>query len=94
MSKADNSKFSFGEVMQYSKKQWDEFVYHHPFGSFLQTGFWANQKDKHGWKSKTIIVDDGEKIISGVNILYKNLPLVGKYIYIPRGPVVNWENKD
>ncbi|MDF1515215.1 MAG: peptidoglycan bridge formation glycyltransferase FemA/FemB family protein [Anaerolineae bacterium] len=67
---------------------WDQFTAHHPAGNILQTCRWGRLKTEFGWSSEVV-----REQVGGALILYKNLPLkLGKIAYIPRGPVVDWQD--
>ncbi|MCX6766619.1 MAG: peptidoglycan bridge formation glycyltransferase FemA/FemB family protein [Candidatus Moranbacteria bacterium] len=60
-----------------------------PDGGFLQSEDWKNFQEAWGRNTYTILVnnDDGE-LAMYANIIEHELPIVGKYFYVPRGPVV------
>ncbi|MDX9913592.1 MAG: peptidoglycan bridge formation glycyltransferase FemA/FemB family protein [Candidatus Moranbacteria bacterium] len=61
----------------------DEFIQKNsPCGGFLQSQQWINFQNKFGIRS--LIISDRN---FWSNILEYKLPLVGKYFYVPRGPV-------
>jgi len=61
----------------------DEFIQKNsPCGGFLQSNYWIKFQNDFGIKNHTI----SDKNFWS-NILEYELPLVGKYFYIPRGPV-------
>jgi lipid II:glycine glycyltransferase (peptidoglycan interpeptide bridge formation enzyme) len=69
---------------------WDTLVAKHENGHFLQTSAWGRLKADFGWDWETVTVGDPPH--SGALILYRDLPLgVGTLAYVPRGPVVAWE---
>src|SRR5687767_2579570 len=57
----------------------------------LQTAEWGELKRAFGWQNQIVQVDQ----LGGALILYKPLPLrlPGSLAYIPRGPVVDWNNE-
>lgn len=69
---------------------WDAFVAGHPAGHILQTTQWAALKRDFGWESE-VVAPAG--VQGGALILYRPLPLkLGCIAYVPRGPVVDWED--
>ena len=75
--------------------QWDAFVQRHPFSHPLQLRAWGRFKEAFGWQSQRLGLFDGEEPVAGAQILYRNLPGVGlKFAYIPKGPLVDWNNTD
>jgi lipid II:glycine glycyltransferase (peptidoglycan interpeptide bridge formation enzyme) len=73
------------KIMQ---KNIDKFIWKNsPCGGFLQSEQWKIFQESVGIKTYNI---SGENFWS--NILVYCLPIVGKYFYIPRGPVVEISN--
>ncbi|KKP68875.1 MAG: FemAB family protein [Candidatus Moranbacteria bacterium GW2011_GWE1_35_17] len=61
----------------------DEFIQKNsPCGGFLQSNQWMEFQNNFGIKNHNISDNDFWS-----NILEYNLPLVGKYFYVPRGPI-------
>ncbi len=74
---------------------WDAFVAAHPSGSLLQTSRWGKLKDEFGWDYEIVTREDEAGLVGGALVLYKSLPLsLGTLAYVPRGPVVNWDDPD
>src|SRR5689334_6184895 len=74
---------------------WTEFLSSHPNTHLLQTGEWGELKSGFGWKPVRII---NEK--SGVQILFRKLPLGFTIAYIPKAnfvpslwPEIDWACK-
>jgi lipid II:glycine glycyltransferase (peptidoglycan interpeptide bridge formation enzyme) len=78
--------------------RWDSFVEHHPYGHFLQTSQWGELKSQHGWRyQRQTLMPQSQHgdIVGGAVILFRRLPYgLGTLAYVPRGPVVNWDNRD
>ena len=75
--------------------EWDEFVRHHPHGSFLQTAQWGRLKGRFGWTAYRVWVRDQGKLVAGAQILFRSAAFgLVKMGYIPHGPVVDWENEE
>ena len=62
-----------------SLPDWNQFLSTHPNAHLLQTGEWGELKSTFGWKPERIV---GEK--SGVQILFRKLPLGFTIGYIPK----------
>lgn len=63
----------------------DEFIQKNsPCGGFLQSNEWIKFQNNFGVNNHNISDEDFWS-----NVLEYNLPLVGKYFYIPRGPVTD-----
>jgi lipid II:glycine glycyltransferase (peptidoglycan interpeptide bridge formation enzyme) len=67
--------------------EWDNFIttYH---GHLLQSWAWGELKSRFGWTAHRIQVDD-----AAAQILFRRLPLGLTIAYIPKGPVVDWTNR-
>ncbi len=65
---------------------WDQFVSHHPHGSFLQTSHWAKVKSPH-WSSQALVLSEGGNIVAGALIFELKLPFGQMLRYIPYGPL-------
>jgi len=74
--------------------EWDSFVASHPQGHILQTPAWAELKCAFGWTATRIGIKEKGDVVAGAQILFRTLPLgIATIAYIPKGPVVNWENE-
>lgn len=80
------------EFLEISKQEHDEFVTAHPLCNLLQSSKWGEVKTN--WKPIFVGVKDTTKIIASAMILVKPLPLTFTMFYIPRGPVMDYENKE
>jgi len=72
---------------------WDAFVASSK-GHILQTSEWSTLKSAFGWRDQVVAIGDGSMIRAGALILYKPLPfhVPGSLAYIPRGPIVDWND--
>jgi lipid II:glycine glycyltransferase (peptidoglycan interpeptide bridge formation enzyme) len=71
---------------------WNQLVAAHPNGNLLQTTLWGKLKDPFGWDWEIVTVGEQEPL-AGALVLYRALPMnLGTLAYVPRGPVVDWEN--
>jgi len=69
---------------------WDNFVAQHAHGNILQTQRWGQHKAAFGWDWELVTL---ENTTCGALLLYKPLPLkLGTIAYLPRGPLVNWDD--
>jgi peptidoglycan pentaglycine glycine transferase (the first glycine) len=75
-------------------KSWDTFVARHPQAHLLQTTPWGELKSRFGWSAERVaLTDPSRTMLSGAQILYRRLPLgLGTLAYIPRGPLVDWQD--
>lgn len=76
------------------KQEWDDFILDNG-GHPLQLWGWGEVKAKHGWKAERLTFIDEEQIIAGAQVLIRKLPFPFKSIaYVPRGPVVDDDNRE
>ncbi len=76
-------------------ESWNRFVAAHPCGNLLQTTQWGMLKAGFGWKWELVTVGDQNAPKAGAVVLYRQLPLgLGTIAYVPRGPLVNWSDRD
>ncbi|MEX1021423.1 MAG: peptidoglycan bridge formation glycyltransferase FemA/FemB family protein [Litorilinea sp.] len=70
---------------------WDTFVQEHPYGQLLQLRAWRALKGRFGWTSGRVTVPGPIAPLGGAEILYRRA--LGLLLaYVPRGPVVDWDN--
>ena len=73
------------------QKEYDRFVQEQPYNHLLQSYNWA--KIKNNWDSMTLgLYDDNDQLTATSLVLSKTLPFGFKTWYIPRGPILDWEN--
>lgn len=60
-----------------------------PDGGFLQSDYWRKFQESAGRETYNISdSDDSGELFSYANIITHKLPIVGKYFYVSRGPVI------
>lgn len=69
----------------------DAFVSKHPLCNLLQSSNWASVKDN--WKSTIVGVKEKDHLVASAMILIKQLPFTLCMFYIPRGPILDYENQ-
>ncbi len=75
------------------RDRWDNFVSGHPKGHLLQCWAWGEFKERHRWPAQRVLVSDaGGKPLAGAQILYREVAGVA-LAYVPKGPVVDWDNR-
>jgi peptidoglycan pentaglycine glycine transferase (the first glycine) len=74
-----------------SLTDWNHFLSRHPGAHLLQTGEWGELKSAFGWKPVRIVSRD-----SGVQILFRRLPLGFTIGYLPKANVASslWNEID
>lgn len=70
----------------------DEFVKNHPLCSLLQSSSWAKIKDN--WDHRIVGVYENDELVASSLVLIKRLPLSFTMMYIPRGPILDYQNKE
>ncbi|MGC9348758.1 MAG: lipid II:glycine glycyltransferase FemX [Anaerolineae bacterium] len=74
---------------------WNDFVASQPSGSLLQTTQWGMLKGDFDWDWELVTIEDATAPRAGALVLYQQLPLkAGSIAYVPRGPVVDWEDAE
>jgi peptidoglycan pentaglycine glycine transferase (the first glycine) len=72
---------------------WDSFA-ERQGGHLLQTSRWGRLKRAFGWGDAIVALEQDGTIVAGALVLYRRLPLgLGTIAYVPRGPIVDWENQ-
>ena len=70
----------------------DAFVLGSPQNNLLQSAGWARVKT--GWDHAFVGVFDGDEQVAGALVLIKRLPLSFTMMYVPRGPVMDYGNRE
>lgn len=71
---------------------WDAFLLEAAGGHSVQTSLWAQVKAELGWHAVRIIVTRSERIVAGAQLLIHSVPLVGAIGYVPKGPVIAYDD--
>ena len=82
----------FTYKMNVDVQEWDLFLENHPQGNLLQSSDWAKIKDT--WGNERVGFYKENQLVGVANILIQPLPLGFSMFYIPRGPVINYEDKE
>lgn len=75
-----------------SADEHDQFVINHPLTNLLQSSSWAKIKDS--WGNDRIGFYEKGQLVAVASVLVQPLPLGFTMIYIPRGPVMDYGNKE
>ncbi len=82
-------------VQQINSGIWDQFVSKHPCGHPEQTSLFATMRAKNNFRFARVgIVSENGELIGGAQVLYRNIPIVGKLAFITQGPLVSQECSD
>jgi len=78
-----------------NKMEWDGFILENG-GHPLQLWGWGDLKSAHGWSaSRLFFYNDNDELCGAVQVLVRKLPWPLRSLsYVPRGPVVDIENRD
>ncbi|EJN93507.1 aminoacyltransferase [Streptococcus ratti] len=75
-----------------SREEHDNFIKNSNQTNLLQSSAWA--KVKNEWGNERIGFYHNDKLVASASILIRPLPLGMTMFYIPRGPVMDYQNKD
>lgn len=71
----------------------DEIFKNTMYGDFQQSDSWANVKNL--WERVVInYKDDEDVILASMSILVRKIPIFGYFMYVPRGPIGEYESLD
>ena len=73
------------------KDEYDTFVKNNPLCNLLQSYNWAKVKDN--WDHIYTGVYDHKELVAAGLVLIRNLPLHMTMFYIPRGPILDYNNE-
>jgi len=83
--------------VNWSDAIWDAFVSNHRAAHPLQLSAWGRLKRAFGWEDVRFAWMEGDEIKAGVQVLFRPLPrarlLPLRIAYVPKGPLVDWENE-
>lgn len=76
-----------------NKDTWEDFLKSHPEANFLQASYWGDFHESLGNKVfRTGIYKDKELV--GVMLSIIEDAKRGRYLTVPAGPIINWQDKD
>jgi lipid II:glycine glycyltransferase (peptidoglycan interpeptide bridge formation enzyme) len=67
--------------------QWDQFLESVGGNHYMQTARWAKLKSAYGWQTMRLLIRQGEGIVAGIQILYREIRFFGRVGYAATGPV-------
>lgn len=82
---ATNPSFTFHDA---DANGWNAFLARTPGGSYQQTSLWGLAKLAVGYRAPRFVLNDGNTIVGGAQLLIRSLPLGGSVAYVPLGPVL------
>ena len=75
-----------------SVQEHDDFVKHSSQTNLLQSASWAKVKDN--WDNERIGFYKNNQLVASASILIKPLPLSMTMLYIPRGPITDYQDQE
>lgn len=75
-----------------SAQEHDDFVKKSSQTNLLQSASWAKVKDN--WDNERIGFYKNDQLVASASILIKPLPLGMTMLYIPRGPIMDYQNQE
>ncbi|OLV90087.1 Serine/alanine adding enzyme MurM, peptidoglycan branched peptide synthesis protein FibA [Streptococcus pneumoniae CCCB] len=72
--------------------EYDQFVKEHELANVLQSSAW--EEVKSDWEHEKFGVYREEKLLATASILIRALPLGYKMFYVPRGPILDYGDKE
>lgn len=72
---------------------WDSFVAASKNGHLFQTSRWGTLKARFGWGVERFALINGKVIVAGAQVLYRSLPFGFTLAYIPKGPLLDWDDE-
>jgi len=74
---------------------WNNFVASTSESPILQSFEWGEIKSHFGWQPIRIALEEGNKIVAAVSVLKREIPYLRHCLfYAPRGPVVDFSNRE
>jgi len=74
------------------KKEWEEFLIKQEEANFLQSWYWGEFHKRLGKEIERVGFYENKKLI-GVMLSITENAKRGKYLTVPGGPIIDWENK-
>ena len=74
------------------KKAFDDFVINHPQNNLFQCTPWTDVKNN--WNHIYASVTKDNQIVATALVLIRHLPLHKTLFYIPRGPIMDYDNHE
>ncbi|MDH7487969.1 MAG: peptidoglycan bridge formation glycyltransferase FemA/FemB family protein [Anaerolineae bacterium] len=72
-------------------EEWNRFVERHRHGHLLQSCQWAQFKSHHAWSACRVVARQDSDLVAGAQVLFRRVGPVS-VAYVPKGPVVDWDN--
>ncbi|MDW8065948.1 MAG: peptidoglycan bridge formation glycyltransferase FemA/FemB family protein [Anaerolineae bacterium] len=82
------------ELQEADVETWMAFLESHPEAHVLQTALWGDLKTSFGWRARRWLLKEHDKPRAGLQVLIRPLPLDFSVLYIPKGPVGDWQHPE
>jgi len=85
------------KIVEYTKdrqEEFDRFVVRQSIGDLLQSWAWGDLQRKEGRRVNRFGVKRDGKLVATFQLMEMDLPLGRKYLYVPRGPVLDYDDSD
>ena len=76
-----------------NSKAWNNFVAQSPFGDAMQCLEWGEVK-KPDWQPIPFAVENADGFTATALVLKRKLPLGRSIFYVPRGPILDWNDRE
>jgi lipid II:glycine glycyltransferase (peptidoglycan interpeptide bridge formation enzyme) len=73
---------------------WDEFLEQTPGTTYTQTSCWGRARESIGWRAIRVVVSQDGRVVAGVQMETRSLPVGGNVGFVYGGPVVGDEDSD
>ncbi|MDQ3855055.1 MAG: aminoacyltransferase, partial [Chloroflexota bacterium] len=80
-------------VQPRDSQEWDGYVSAHPYGHLLQSWAWGEFKRDYGWQPVRLAVARGSEYVGAAQVLIRSISGLS-LAYVPRGPVVDFEDQE
>lgn len=88
-------KFAARWLEKEEKDKFNSFIKQHSKGHVMQVWEWGDIKGRTGWNPRRLVLEDDGQIVAAATVLERRLPLINAPIfYCPRGPVVEFKDRD
>ena len=74
------------------KDKYNNFLLNSKYKDILQSWEWGDVKSKFNWRAERLGFFKEGQLVGLVQALKRKMPLSFSLFYIPRGPVVDWQN--
>jgi lipid II:glycine glycyltransferase (peptidoglycan interpeptide bridge formation enzyme) len=69
-------------------RDWDDLVRSHPAADVAQLSGWTRVRALAGYRAMYLLVDHGDRLAGGAQVLVRRIPGFGALGYVPYGPLV------